>query len=417
MKAPFTSVLQGYVTIRIWGYGAERFFRLCASRGIVLWNLKQYEGDMYRCCICMRDFFSLRDICRKTKTRVFIEKRSGFPTLYRRYRSRLIFFVAFLGMLFGVYRCTNYIWNIEITGNSYLSDETILRFLKEQGIAPGSARAEIDTDALELLLRQSYAQIIWSSVHVDGTSLVIGIREQLRTDTDDAVTAVDADLQAVDLVASKNAVIASIVTRKGTPCVTAGDTVLAGDTLVSARCDIYDDNGEVMYSLYQQADADVYGYVEYSFSETLPIQSLIEVDTDEVSRAYFIRFFNRYLCLPYQSSPYEEYISLEKTQQLCLIGNFYLPVYWGTREYVKRESGYYILAEENAKQTAAEDFLYFVGELEENGVLIIDKNVMIEEVGNSYEVTGQVSALESIAVERLTEIPPVVEEQLIDESE
>jgi similar to stage IV sporulation protein len=96
---------------------------------------------------------------------------------------------------------------------------------------------------------------------------------------------------------------------------------------------------------------------------------------------------------------------IENTHQLRLIGNFYLPIYWGTREYGKRESAYYILAEETAKQTAKDDFLYFVEELEENGVSIIDKNVMIEESGNCYEVTGHVLALEQIAVTDPVEIP------------
>jgi similar to stage IV sporulation protein len=381
----------------------------------------------------MFDFWKLRPICRKTKTSVRIERRFGVPKYYKKFRKRLIFFGAFCGMVFGVYRCTTYIWNIEITGNSYLSDENLMRFLKEQGIEPGIERTSVDTDALELLLRQSYAQVIWSSAYVDGTSLVICIKEQIKSDgkvsasgtagaaesTAGTGEAVSPDEEsACDLVASKNAAIASIITRKGTPCVISGDEVLAGDILVSAQCDIYDDNGEAAYTLYQQADADVYGYVDYTFSESLPIQQLVAMDTDEISTNYFIRIFDRYVCIPHNASPYEEYYSIENMHQLRLLGNFYLPVYWGKREYGKRESGYYLLAKETAKQTAAEDFLRFIDELEENGVSIIDKNVMIEDAGNCYEVTGTVRALESIAVSAPIEIPPVSEEeQFFDEYE
>jgi similar to stage IV sporulation protein len=257
---------------------------------------------------------------------------------------------------------------------------------------------------------------------VDGTSLEICIKEQIKTEggvydgspSDNADQSIAAGTDAADIsdddsaaniVAAKNAVIASIITRKGTPCVVSGDEVLAGDVLVNAQCDIYDDNGEVMYSLYQQADADVYGYVDYTFSESLPIRSLIALDTINTSTNYFVRINNRYFCFPHKESPYEEYYLIENTHQLRLIGNFYLPIYWGTREYGKRESAYYILAEETAKQTAKDDFLYFVEELEENGVSIIDKNVMIEESGNCYEVTGHVLALEQIAVTDPVEIP------------
>jgi similar to stage IV sporulation protein len=403
MKAGIFCSLRGYVNIRVWGHGTERFFRLCTAREIMLWNLRRCGDGAYCCNISLQDFPKLRQICRKTKTRVRIVKRSGAPWYCRRYKNRLIFFLAFLGMLSMVYRCSKYIWNIEIIGNSYLSDGNLLRFLKEQGIAPGIECADIDTDALELLLRQSYAQVIWSSAYVDGTSLVICIREQLKTD--DAVAADTAAETASDLVATKNATVFSIITRKGTPCVVAGDEVLAGDVLVSAANDIIDDNGEVMYSLYQQADADVYGYVDYYFSESLPIRDLVTVEGDEQKRSFFLQLPGWYFVFPYKESPYEEYYSLENTSQLCLTESFYLPVYWGTLDYVKREKGLYILALEAAKQTAKEDFLYFVGELEENGVSIIDKNVMIKEAGDFYEVSGHVLALEPIAAESPVKIP------------
>jgi similar to stage IV sporulation protein len=412
MRAAGAGVLRGYLTLRVRGYGVERFFHLCTNRGIRLWNLSSCGDGTFRCCIEMRDFGKLPPICRKTKTWVRIEKRHGLPVRCRKYRSRLLFFLAFFAMLGGVCRCSDYLWNIEITGNSYLSDETLTRFLKEQGIVPGMKHAEIDTDALVLALRQSYAQVIWSSAYVEGTSLVICIREQLRAEQ----SGQGADESgASDLVASKNARIASIITRTGTPCVVAGDEVLAGDVLVSAESDILDDNGEVMYALYQQADADVYGYVDYYFSESLPVRSLAAIDSGDSSRSVFLQLGGVTLTFPHNKPQYEEYYSISQTKQLRLLGSLYLPVCWGTTEYVRRETAYALLAAETAKNIAKEDFLYFISELEENGVSIIDKNVMIEEVGDFFEVSGHVLALEPVAETSPTEIPPVSEEQLFDE--
>ena len=408
MKAGAKSVLEGYLLVEFSGNRAERFLHLCVNRDILLWNVTSREDGSFSCNMRMCDFKQLRPLCRKTRTRVRIKKRYGAPGYLKRYRNRIMFVMAFAAMLCGVGICSTYVWNIEIIGNSYISDENLIRFLKANGIGLGTKLRQVDTDSLELTLRSSYAQIIWASAYVDGTSLVIHIKEQIKTeDLYDG-----ASDGASDLVAAKNATIASIVTRRGTPCV-----VESGDLLVSGKSEILDDNGEVQQTLYQRADADVIGYVNYFYSETIPIKSLISIDTSESKSTYFIRFLDKNLNFGDSSIPYEEYYTLESYTQAKLSDSFYLPIYLGKKEYVKRTPAYYMLAKEAAKEIAKKDFTNFLTELEENGVSIIDKNVMIKEIGDCYEVNGQVYATEPIMASRLIETPPDMEEQVTDEPE
>lgn len=413
MKAGAKSVLEGYLLVEFSGNRAERFLHLCVNRDILLWNVTSREDGSFSCNMRMCDFKQLRPLCRKTRTRVRIKKRYGAPGYLKRYRNRIMFFMAFAAMLCGVGICSTYVWNIEIIGNSYISDENLIRFLKANGVGLGTKLRQVDTDSLELTLRSSYAQIIWASTYVDGTSLVIHIKEQIKTE--DLYD--EASDGASDLVAAKNATVASIVTRRGTPCVVAGNEVESGDLLVSGKSEILDDNGEVQQTLYQRADADVIGYVNYFYSETIPIKSLISIDTSESKSTYFIRFLDKNLNFGDSSIPYEEYYTLESYTQAKLSDSFYLPIYWGKKEYVKRTPAYYMLAKEAAKEIAKKDFTNFLTELEENGVSIIDKNVMIKEIGDCYEVNGQVYATEPIMASRLIETPPDMEEQVTDEPE
>lgn len=413
MKAGAKSVLEGYLLVEFSGNRAERFLHLCVNRDILLWNVTSKEDGSFSCNMRMCDFKQLRPLCRKTRTRVRIKKRYGAPGYLKRYRNRIMFVVAFAAMLCGVGICSTYVWNIEIIGNSYISDENLIRFLKANGVGLGTKLRQVDTDSLELTLRSSYAQIIWASAYVDGTSLVIHIKEQIKTEE-----LYDRDFDEVgDLVAAKNATVASIVTRKGTPCVVAGDEVTSGELLVSGKSEILDDNGEVGQTLYQRADADVIGYVSYSYSKTIPIQSLISVDVGDTKSSYFIRFLDKNLHFGDSNIPYEEYYALESCFQAKLSETFYLPIYWGKTEYVKCTQAYYMLTKEAAKTIAKEDFENFLEELEENGVSIVDKNVMIKENGDCYEVSGQVYAMEPITAMQPIEIPPNMEEQVTDESE
>ena len=70
----------------------------------------------------------------------------------------------------------------------------------------------------------------------------------------------DDDLDSVqyNLVAECDATIHSIVTRKGIPLVFEGQKVQAGDTLVLGQCEIYDDAGIQKEVLHFRADALIY---------------------------------------------------------------------------------------------------------------------------------------------------------------
>ena len=126
--------LKGYVKIKIWGFAPERFLNLCSRRNIMLWEI-QKEKDTYLLYISLSGFWSLREIARKTKTRVVILKRYGLPFFLSKIRERSIFltgaFFAFLAwFLSGLF-----IWNIQVEGNYKITDNQIRKYLKTQGIS------------------------------------------------------------------------------------------------------------------------------------------------------------------------------------------------------------------------------------------------------------------------------------------
>ena len=61
-------------------------------------------------------------------------------------------------------------------------------------------------------------------------------------------------------------------------------------------------------------------------------------------------------------------------------------------------------SEEEAKKVAEEHFLQYLTNLEEKGIQITAKNVMIKKVNQNYLVSGTVTAEESIVAYQPTEI-------------
>jgi similar to stage IV sporulation protein len=73
-----------------------------------------------------------------------------------------------------------------------------------------------------------------------------------------------------------------------------------------------------------------------------------------------------------------------------------------------------MLTKEQVKQLALTHFSQFLSELEENGVRIVDKNVMIEQIDKNYHIYGQVKGCEKITTLVPTEMK---REEPVNESE
>ena len=246
---------RGYLLVRLNGYSPERFLNLCSNHNILIWNLSS-SGASYEFNISIAGYRKLKPLLKKTKTRVVILQKNGFPFFLYRYRKRKLFFA---GIVFGagfLLYLTTFIWLIDINGNSLITDASILTFLEENGASFGSRKASIDCSALEEALRSAYDDVIWASVRLNGTKMTIDLQENLITGKDEGESAVKPE-GAYDLTAEKDGVITSIITRNGTPAVRAGSEVKAGDLLVGSRLDIYNDSNEVCESIYVTADADI----------------------------------------------------------------------------------------------------------------------------------------------------------------
>ena len=66
----------GYLRIEIEGYYIEKFINLCIKNKINIWSLKRDKGTKLFLNIGINDFKKLSPICRKTKCRVKIQKKS-----------------------------------------------------------------------------------------------------------------------------------------------------------------------------------------------------------------------------------------------------------------------------------------------------------------------------------------------------
>ncbi len=405
---------RGYVYVHLTGYAPERFLNLCGSHNILIWNLKPRE-DGYDFYISVSGYKCLKPLLKKTKTTARIIEKHGAPFTLFRYRKRKLFVLGFIIFAACLYYFSGFVWNIEVNGNSYLSEETIIQFLEDKHAAFGTRIDKIDSASLEEELRSEYSEVIWTSIRIYGTKMTIDIQESLLPD-EEYETAQD---EVNNIVALKDGIITEMVTRNGTPLVTNGAEVKKGDVLVSGRLEIIGDDGEVTEYLYHNADADITAKVTYDYKEEINISYQDKIKTGRVKKNYEIQIFDKVFGNPFFKNPYEDYEIVSDSRQLHLTDNFYLPIYLKVTKVEECETKQCEYTKEEAKELAKKHFLHYLANLEEKGIQISEKNVMIEKVNQKYVVTGTVTAYESIVSYQPTEILEITSEerQQTDESD
>lgn len=405
---------QGYVTVQLTGYAPERFLNLCGSHDILIWNLKPCE-DGYTFCISVKGFRRLKPILKKTKTHIKILKRTGAPFATFRYRKRKIFVagIFFFGIL--LYYLSGFVWNIEINGNSYLSNEVILDFLAEEACSFGTKKTDISCERLEEALRSRYSEVIWTSIKIYGTKMTVDIQENLLPEEqyekkEDTV---------YDIVAAKDGVVSEIVTRSGTPLVTAGTEVKKGDILVSGRLEIMNDDGEVAQYLYHTSDADVVAKVVYPYEDVIETEYIDSIPTENTTTNYMISVGQTVLGNPFFHNDYPDYQMTSDTWQVHVTDNFYLPIWITRQDYHEIKKVKKTHSEKEIRQIATKNLDNYLKDLEEKGIQIIGKNVIIKRKGGNYVASGTIDACESIVSYQPTEITNITgeERQNTDESD
>ncbi len=378
--------LKGVVQIQLTGFSPERFFNLCSLGGIEIWNLAYKEGT-YWFCMTLPDFFKIRAYARKAKVRLRVAGKRGLPFFMEKNRKRKLYGAGLVSFFVLLYTLSLFIWDITFLGNYYYTDNTLTKFLNEQGIACGILKKRINCDDLEGILRTYFPEITWVSARVSGTRLIVQVKEN------EVLSSIEKKEEIpCDIVADSAGTITYMIVRSGIPMVSVGDNVEQGQILVSGTVPITNDSEEVVGVNLVPADGDIRAQSVYSYRESFPMLHRVITDTGKIKKGLMVKAgdFTVRMLLPNKKDTLWRTVTEEC--QLKLFGDFYLPVWWGkiySREAVSYER-YYTKEEMDAK--GSEIHQNFLHNLSEKGVHIIENNVKILEDASLCHVEGEVIA-------------------------
>lgn len=223
MMSNAVNYLRGAVRIRVDGGMPEKFINLCVMQNIFLWGITKNNTGLFA-WMRLEDFFTIREVVRKSRTRITIVRRYGLPFTAKRLKRRKILLIGPVVFFLALNILSSYVWFVDVIGLKNLPDGRIKEIAFQQGLKPGALKNDINTKAIENEILLNHPGVAWIGVNFVGTRAVIEIVEKTVPRQEDKSPA--------DLVAGKDGVITEIIVLAGQSMLKKGDTVKKGDLLI-----------------------------------------------------------------------------------------------------------------------------------------------------------------------------------------
>ena len=382
-----TQYMSGYVDIVVEGYYIERFINICNSRQIFLWNIRKDNSITLYASIEAKRFKDLKDICKRTKCKVKIKNKKGFPFTVKKYKKRKVFLILLLIIILAIIALSRFIWNIEVEGNVDISKEEIMQLAEDHGLAIGASKGKIDTKEIINNIRLERDDIAWVGIDIKGTNAIIKIVE-----ADEKPEIVNED-EYCNIVADKDAIITKVSAQNGTPLVKEGDVVTKGDIIIAGWLE-----GKYTGRQYVHSQGEVQARVWYTTTEKIALKETKKIETGNIENKYSVKINNFQINLHKSLPNFQKYDTIEENKKLRLFSNFYLPLELVTYTYKEYEEVVVVHSFEEAKQMGIDRAAETLKENIE-GKKVLDKQVQVKAEAEYIEVQVTYEVEENIGME------------------
>lgn len=302
-KRPF-----GYVKFSLVGTECEKFLSEAISEGIKIFDVENDGGILYAKTY-PDGYHFLAKLKRKYYIQMRIAEKRGFWLALYRYRKRYGVIFGIIAYSLVILLCSGFVWDISIEGNSAISDDSLLRFLSDNGIHAGAPRKGLQNTLTELKAMLNYDRLAWISIETNGSRVDVKLSETIDNPKNGLSVSTPCNI-----VAAKGGIIKKIEVNRGTPFYEEGSGVAEGSIVVSGI--VNDGAGNIFVT---HADAVITAEFEESISFYQEFTTTERVKTDERTREEYIKLFG--FTFPKRDTEYnEDYIYTSDSYKVEFLG-------------------------------------------------------------------------------------------------
>lgn len=311
----------GYAIITVKGLKLERFINLAVINGIYLWDIEKLDHTTVRTKISIEDFFRLRQIVKKTDSRVSIQEKCGMPFKIKTIKKRKLFLFGLGALFIFLYILSSFIWMIEVHGQKTISENVILENLRDNGLQVGIMKRKVDKRSIENKMLINMPELTWIGIEIKGTKAYITVSEKVAEPK-----YINID-EPCDIIAVKNAVIDKIFVLNGDGVAKDGDTVKKGQLLVTG---IIERNN--LDTRYVHAMAKVLAKTWYEDVEEISFKQIKYKNSGRITKVYSIELLGKKLQRN-KIIPYKDFNKSIIENYIFSFGNYVFPIKFVTIVY------------------------------------------------------------------------------------
>ncbi len=379
------SYLLGYLKISVEGYYIERFINICKNKNITIWNLKRNKEIRIFLNVRINEFKELRKIAKKTRCKIKIENKKGFPFLLHKYKKRKMFLVCLIIVLCLVGFSSNFVWNVDIREENNQELENIAQDIENAGLTIGNLKSKIDTKEIINKIRLQRNDIAWMGIELKGTNAIVKIVK-----SNEKPEIIDEN-EYCSIISDKAGVITKINTQTGTANVKVGDTVKKGDVLINGWME-----GKFTGIRYVHSKGEIEAKVWYTKNKKILYNSTGTQETGKKENKYSIKFNNFKINFYKTLSKFKIYDTIETENKLRIFSDFYLPISIIKTTNNELEEVHKNYSIEEAKKVGIEELQKQLDEEIENKDKIVNKNINAYEKEDGVDIYVTYEVLENI---------------------
>lgn len=332
--------ITGELEVTATGLSPEKLLNLAAKNHISLSGVRRLSYTQLCFNIGSADYNRLKKLLPEGRYKLNIGSSRGLSLMLYAFRARYCLIAGIIISIVLAFFASSRIWFVKVRGCEKVSEENVLQLLESYGLKSGASVSGEELDEMEKRLMQDISDISWVGISRRGVNIYAYIKESSELPES---TPID---KPADVIALKDGVVEKVTVLQGRAVVTQGQTVRAGDVLISGELIYQDLPYQYIYAL-----GDVQARIWYSGERKISLVQSETVRTGNTAVVRTMRIFGQDIPLDGEN-PFASYEVESREQDVMNLG---IPVTIITQTYYETEEREYSITQEEALELGKSD--------------------------------------------------------------
>lgn len=227
----FWNSLSGMLEAELVSAKLQWMLRQLSRHGIDLYQIRQEDMVTASFWIRRRDWKRAQAICEEACEKIVLRRKKGLSWKLTLLRKRKTLVMGLILLMLAAMLLPTRILFVRVEGNHVIPSQRILEGAEACGISFGASRQRVRSEKIKNAMLFEIPELQWVGINTSGCVATISVRERTEPEPQTERREVGS------IVAERDGFLLSVIGTRGNLMVHAGQTVQAGDILISGYTD------------------------------------------------------------------------------------------------------------------------------------------------------------------------------------